>query len=732
MTATIATAHIPGSRAISDPSGAPAAKPLPCLSEQPVRIDLAARVVCYLLETAGWDAQMARVRASLPHARPFYTGWDLVDSLIVLRVPFKHVDPDDPDAPEIRYPCLGVLPDGVFGIVLAAPEGGMIRAMYQGQGRACWQPMPDAGLDLISLSPARTSELEPLTKSAASLLSDLRGHIWSLLFASFIVNVIGLFTPLFVMTVYNRAIPAKSADVVTGLVIGLLLAFIIEMLIRRIRGATIVGLAAQLEHRLGLSLLRKLMAFPLGSLRRSSVHQQRARLRQFEGIRDAMVGPIVQVGLDLPFTLVFVGMLFVIAPPVAWIGVAAAIIQILFMIVITPFLRTGETESRLSRNAFRETVTASVTNLRGIRRLGGTERWAERLSERLDKALDAGIRAQFVLATAGHVSQMIVLIAGISGGFLATRMTMTGDLSVGGLVAVLVLIWRLLSPIQALSRAGGQVLAIVGNMREIDAVLSLPEELRRGAQPTAAARVTPPVRFDQVTLKFPEAIIPALSGVSLTLTPGTLTVLSGENMSGKTMLAELIAGLHPPTAGRLMIGSANISQIPVDDLRLAIAFCHQEPEFFFGTIRQNFELAQPNVTDAQIEAALAEAAILGVVRELPDGLGTRMNNNFMLNLAHDLKQCLSVARSFVREGPIFIFDQPTDGLAPEQATAIRAAIHKRRERGAVLLISNEPEDMDLADRNAVLSKGRLIVNDTGRAGREKARAVMKVDPPVTP
>ncbi|MBY6142382.1 ATP-binding cassette domain-containing protein, partial [Leisingera daeponensis] len=253
----------------------------------------------------------------------------------------------------------------------------------------------------------------------------------------------------------------------------------------------------------------------------------------------------------------------------------------------------------------------------------------------------------------------------------------------------------------------------------------LPEENRRGVAPRRGAAAAPPVVVELASLRMPGSSDLLLAGAGLKISMGEITVLSGPNLSGKTLLAETIAGLHELSAGRILFNGADLRQIPVDDLRRAIAFAPQAPAFFYGTIWQNFELAVPGADPARVLDVLEEAGVREEAEALPDGIDTRLTFEAGSKLPYELKQGLSVARALMQPGPLRIFDQPAEGLDSRHARRIRAAIARRRAASATLLISNHPDDLALGDHFAALHRGRVVLSGSGRKGREKIAAYLQ-------
>lgn len=672
----------------------------------------AVALISFLLEAAGWDADEFRIRAALPHAKVLFDGFDLYATIQALRVPvIQENAADAQNATEVA-----------LGIIVSEDASFRLAGSYFGNGAT--DVHVKAGETRLLIQPAGFTGLTPETQNVGTLLATLRGQIWPLLLSSFAIHIVGLLTPIFVMLVYNRAIPAGSVNVIAALGIGLILAFGTEIIIRIIRNQIVLELSSGAEHYLSLALLKKLMIFPHDLLVGSSIDQQRARLKQFEGLREAIMGPLVQVGLDLPFIIIFGILLFFIAPPVGMVVTFALFAQLAFMFGFAPLLRKQERNANNTAREMRQVCETIVNDRLYLRRTQAKGPWREKFYRTTSDALTSVTRLQFLVELSAHIAQFIILVAGATGGLLATHMAIEGSLSIGGFVAILVVIWRFLAPVQSIASAVGQATALRQSIVDMNAILAMPGEKYRGVEPRAATIVAPPVVVEQASIRFLGNADLTITGASLRLVPGKVTVLSGPNLAGKTVLAEAIAGLHSLVSGRVLFNGTDQRQIPVDDLRRRVAFAAQRPVFLYGTILQNFELALPGVEYEQVVAALEEAGVRREVDRLPEGLKTRLNNENMAELPHDLKQGLSIARALLQPGPVRIFDQPTEGLDLEHAEIVRRAIRNCRVDSAILLVSNTTADLELGDSFITLQHGRIIQSGQGPRGFEKARAFL--------
>ncbi|KIT17237.1 ABC transporter transmembrane domain-containing protein [Jannaschia aquimarina] len=697
-----------------------AARPLRSAS-----IRAAAENLLALVTQAGWFASLGQISTAMRTDGPDISGPDIAATLDRLDIPFERHPIDAKTAMEGPFPFLLVEADGTSHFVVDSHRDLGLRVGATGHRPARWIGLPQGPLLRVSITPADDAERTEEATSVAATLLGMLPHVWPMLLIAVLVNALGLITPLFVMTVYDTALPARSVETLSALAVGLGLAYAIEIIARRIRRGAIVHLVSEFEDRMGLALLRKMISLPLSTLNRTAASVLQARLRRFEGIRDAFSGPLAQAALDLPSLPVFGAVLFLIAPGIGWIALTCGVVSLLILLMIAPAQRRRDAALSKALESYRQNVEEAIEKQVEMRHEAMRDTKRAELDVGLERYLDADRSARALRQLTAFGLQALLMVSGIGACYLATRYAVQGELRLGVLVAILILVWRFLTPVQMLTSATQQAVSVAEGIRTIDGLLSLPQEKQRGVSPLPPVDIAPPIQLEQVTLRFPETAMPALLGVSLEVQAGQIIVVSGRTMSGKTCLAELVAGLHQPSAGRVLMAGRMIRQVPVDDLRERIAFCPQMPQAFPGTLRQNLRFASPLATEDELRAALGEAGVLDEIDSLPDGLSTELGRGLDPVLPDAMRHKISLAMTFLRPGPVFIFDSPTAGLAPAPAETVRTAIRRRADKGgAVLLISNDPEDLELGDRFVVLSRGRIVLNERGARGRSRVAALL--------
>ena len=622
-------------------------------------------------------------------------------------------------------PCLAVRDDGAFLAIARVRDGLILPVGDTADDAAAWRTPPGGRFTVHVVT--RPSSRSPGPGGGQDVMADFRQSLPGLLLASFAINASGFATPLFVIAVYDTAIPSTEAGVIASLVLGIATVFLFELLVRSIRGSAVVSLAARLEYRLGLTLLKKLMALPVSTLVRSDADQHLVRLRQFEAVREVMVGPIARFILDVPFAVLFAAMLFALAPSVGIVVVATAVAHLLVFALFAPVLQGAKRSASEAEGAYRADVAEVVSRRQAIRHLGLCEYRRTRLSDKFDLATGESLRSAFLATCAATVGQTILALGGIVAAVTAFRMAIAGQVTMGALIALIIVVWRFLLPLQTLLTSGVQIMATMANLRRSKELLSLPEEDYRGARPRTMQRPRGTIVFEQVVVRFPRAESPALAGVSFRAEPGEIVSISGRAMAGKTVLSETLAGIHAPVAGRVLVDGVDIRHMPVDDLRMAFAVAPQRPEFLYGTIAQNLELALPGVDRAAMRTVLRDLGIDDLLTASRKGLDAQIDAEWLADTPLALQQLLSVARALLRPGPVFVFDQPTAGLDAETARRVRDAVCRCKDRGIVLLITNDPRDLEIADRCMVMDQGRVLLNERRQTGLRKVLAILRLD-----
>lgn len=218
------------------------------------------------------------------------------------------------------------------------------------------------------------------------------------------------------------------------------------------------------------------------------------------------------------------------------------------------------------------------------------------------------------------------------------------------------------------------------------------------------------ITLDNVTVQFAAAAAPALDGITLTIPAHGISALIGPSGSGKSTLADLLSGLLSPDNGRIMIDGTELDGPLRQAWRSRVAYVQQEPVLLAASIAENLRWAAPDASDAQLEAALRDAAA-EFVFALPQGIETRVGDGGRA-LSGGERQRLMLARGLLREPSLLILDEATSALDPANEALITAALARLRGRMAVVIICHRGALLALADQVVRLESGRIVAMES--------------------
>jgi ABC-type multidrug transport system fused ATPase/permease subunit len=240
-------------------------------------------------------------------------------------------------------------------------------------------------------------------------------------------------------------------------------------------------------------------------------------------------------------------------------------------------------------------------------------------------------------------------------------------------------------------------------MAVLERILALGDApaVRAGSRvPPSPAGVT--VRLVGVSFAYPARPGEVLRGVGLELRPGETVALVGESGSGKSTIAALLLRFAEPTAGRILVGETDLAELDPVAWRRLVAWVPQRPTLVRGSIADNIRLGRADASDAELESA---ARLAGADRIAP--YDTLVGEGGRPLSAGELQR-IALARSFLRDAPLVILDEPTANLDAESAAVVAEAVERLCEHRTVLLIAHRPELAARADRIVRLEQGRVL------------------------
>ena len=364
----------------------------------------------------------------------------------------------------------------------------------------------------------------------------------------------------------------------------------------------------------------------------------------------------------------------------------------------------GEARERVSIvNADLQENVAGLRTAQAYRREGRNQ---ERFGSLSYSYRNSRLRAQRYIALYFPFVQLLSTVAGALILFVAAGEVHSGALSAGGLIAYLLYIDLLFSPIQQLSQVfDGYQQASVGLSRIKD-LLRRPTSTPQAQHPREVGRLRGGIEFRDVRFRYQGQPQDAVAGVDLVVRPGETVALVGQTGAGKSTLVKLVARYYDVTGGAVLVDGADVRQLDLPGYRRQLGVVPQEPYLFAGTIRDAIAYGRPDATDAEVESAARGVGAIDMIARLPRGFRHEVAERGR-NLSAGQRQLVALARAYLVDPAILLLDEATAALDLAAEAAVNRATERLAARRTTLVVAHRLTTASRADRIVVMESGRI-------------------------
>ena len=292
------------------------------------------------------------------------------------------------------------------------------------------------------------------------------------------------------------------------------------------------------------------------------------------------------------------------------------------------------------------------------------------------------------------------LIVGV-GGWLVHR----GTVSLGTVVAFVLLLANLFDPVQQLSQLYNTLQSAAAALHKLFGILDAEPDVRESDTPRPLP-ATGDVVVDDITFTYAGGAQPALANVSVTLPAGTRLALVGPTGAGKSTLAKLMARLYDPQSGSVSFGGVDLRDASLEHLRRRIVVIPQEGFLFDGSVRDNLLIAKPDATEQELLRALDDLGLRERFESLPEGLDTQVRERGS-RLSAGERQLVALSRAALVDPAVLVLDEATSNLDPGTELLVEAALDRLMSGRSVIVVAHRLTTVQRADRIAVVSDARI-------------------------
>jgi ATP-binding cassette subfamily C protein LapB len=537
------------------------------------------------------------------------------------------------------------------------------------------------------------------------------------IFASVFINMFALASAFYIMTVYDRVIPNNALETLVALTVGVLVVVGFDLVMKILRGIFTDRAGLAIDQEVAESLFDRLSRNEklLGS---TSTGATANTVKEFDGLKDFLASATFVAFADLPFVILFLFVLYALGGAIAAVPAVIVLFVLVAGLLIQPLVRRLTANAMADGQSKQSVLVEVLAGLETLKTMPGIgmlrDRWMSSVSQQGEFSSQARFWSQLtsnLSQTGQQLSQVGIVVYGV-------YLIAAGDLTMGSLIACVILSGRTLAPLGQISNLLGrlnQALTAYTNLDKLMGVRST-EEGRTGQ--IRRETIAGGLHFIKTSLTYEGQQQPALNEVTFSVKPGEHVAIVGKIGSGKTSILRLVAGLAEPTSGFVKIDDAEVGHLHPDDLRSHLGVVMQTPTLFSGTLKENILLGNPDATDAQILEAAKLAGIDELASQLSDGFETRLTERGS-QLSGGQRQAVCIARALVGNPKIVLLDEPSSAM---DSTTERQLLERLRfylEGRTLILITHRGTLLDLVDRVIAVDQGRVIADGPKEAMLQK-------------
>ena len=542
-------------------------------------------------------------------------------------------------------------------------------------------------------------------------LSKSKFLYFQVIIAATLTNFLGLSSSIFIMVVYDRVVPNEAIESLIALTIGVLIAMSFEFIIKTLRAQFVDRASKKADQRMSRLIFDKILNMRLdtGSKKSGALASV---VREFDTLREFFTSATLIAVVDLPFVFFFIYIISLIAGPLALVPLVAVPLVILSGLIVQPFLAklaAGSMQTNMSKQS------VLVETLNGLETVQATgcgqlmrQRFTEASNAQSDFSLKSKMYSQFAINSAASIQQL----AQVATIFFGVFLIQDGTITMGAMIAAVILGGRTLSPLSQLASAMSRANSARQAHRSLSELMrDDPSSTRSNGVKLSRPDLQGTIELKNVSYSFPGSKIPIIKDLSLKIPAGQKVAILGKMGSGKTTFARLLSGLIEPTEGAIMIDGVDIRQIDSSDMRRNVGVMLQKTWLFSGTVKENLQIGYYEYGDDHL---LNISKISGV-----DDFVSRSQSGYDLMLGEGGQglsggqlQSINLARAMLHDPNVLILDEPTSSMDTGTEKAVISRLKDWANKRTMIMVTHRNSILELAERVLVVEGGSILMDTT--------------------
>ena len=537
---------------------------------------------------------------------------------------------------------------------------------------------------------------------------EVRDIYWKVGFAAVLINLFALTSPIFMMNIYNRVLPNNAMETGWVLAIGAMTVFLFDFIMKTLRGYFIDLAGRRVDVIAARRIFDQVINMKLSG-RPKSAGAFANMLRDFDSVRDFSTSATMTGLIDLPFAILFILVIWLLGGSVAFMLAGMIVLVVIAGYALQVPLRNYVRKASKSAEAKHGLLVETISGLETIKAIGADGRLRARYGDQVAENALYSQGSRFVSALGGNIAALVQQLSSIIIVLIGMYMVKDGTMSVGALIACVMLGGRAIAPIGQVANLMSRYHGAQSAMKTIDGIMARPVERPFNARFLHRPDLKGKISFKTVSFSYPDAQRKSLEDVSFTLEPGEKVGIIGRIGSGKSTIARMIMGLYDPQDGTMLLDDTDYRQIDPADLRRNVAYIAQDVVLFSGTVRDNITASVPHATEEEILEAAKLAGVHDFISRHPMGYDAPVGERGE-GLSGGQRQAIALARAMLLKPSVFVCDEPTNAMDVQAEQAFTNHIVRYSKDKTLVLITHRPQLLPIVGRLILMDQGKVIAD----------------------
>lgn len=531
---------------------------------------------------------------------------------------------------------------------------------------------------------------------------------YKVMLAATLVNFMSVGSSIFIMVVYDRVLPNSAYESLYALTIGMALVIVFDFILKMLKTYFIDYAGEHVDKNVGDTIFNRLLDAPTAVVT-GPVGATANTFKEFDSVRDFFTSATLSLIVDIPFIFLFIFVIYLIAGPLAYIPLAAVPIVLLIGVLLQPFLARVSEDLGQHNQEKQSVLVETITGIESIKVLGGGDlvkgRWKEAATKQSSRSRLSRALAQIAVNSAQSAQQICLVGIVFYGVFLVSE----GTVSMGGMVAAVLLSSRTLAPLAQIANLFGRANNAKASYKRLASFMdeTQADDVFEKNKNAIRREKLGGLEFKDTTYRYPEADLDTLRGINLKIKEGEKVAILGRNGSGKSTLMKLASGLFKASDGLVMYDGVDIRQLHTEDLSSSVGIVLQDVQLFSGTVRENITMGRENISQEDLVQAGKLSGLDEFISKIPGGYDLLLSDGGK-GLSGGQRQAIALARSIVHKPSHFILDEPTSAMDMNAENLFINQVGSILKESTMLIVTHRMPLLNLVDRIIVMNEGQIV------------------------